>query len=246
MHPLVIVPIIILIAVALLLLIPFHLKLDAVKEGSTLRGSYRVSWAGLVLKKGEISPEEEGKIKPEDIKAKEIMHEEARAEETALGETVPEETEAGASKDGPEMKKRGVSPRSPKPNRFNMPVDPRLFMDALPDIMHSTRGFIKTISVSEFYCHLVMGLSDPADTAFAFGIIWSIISSIAVTKSKGISLEPDFIEEKLDASVTTDFKVRLISIFAIFIESLSKKPIRKLMFAIMGDQIGDKRSRAES
>jgi hypothetical protein len=221
MHVLTIVIMLVLIAVAGLLLIPFHLKLEALKDCSSLRGSYRISWAGLTIKQGEIPPEEKGEI-------------------------VPEETVAEKPEESPDKEKEESRQSRRETSRFDMPADPQLFIDALPDMIHSVKGLIRSISVEKFRCRLAMGLADPADTAVAFGLIWSITSAIGGFRKESIYLEPHFEGEKLDGSVTADLKVRLASIFAVFIKSLEKKPIRKLVAAVMGGQIEDKRSRTES
>jgi hypothetical protein len=146
---------IILISILLvtLLFIPFQFCLKFSKYGPLMRGSYRISWLGITLKKKEILPQsaadllaEEGKVKPD----------------------------RGAEIEDSKGERDHDTKRSPKPGTL---------LNAAPAIINFLMDLLKTIVFEKLSCRLCFGLDDPADTAVMSGYLWSVASTLGLFRA---------------------------------------------------------------
>lgn len=103
-----------------------------------------------------------------------------------------------------------------------------LLTESWPYLERVFNSFLRSTSFEIFSLDLIMGLGDPADTAMASGCFWAASSMLNLIPNAYISLEPDFLNERIEADVTLKFKVRLLWIVIELVRAFTKKPVRTL------------------
>jgi hypothetical protein len=193
---------IILLIVACLLVIPFHLSLQLVKDGSFMNGSYSISWLGLALHKGDISPTEIPEI----------------SEPTGEREEVAEKT----LERPPEQEPEGKGPQPTRPE-----FDIKKMIDALPALARVLMDMVRSVKIEMLSCRIAFGLSDPADTAAVSGYLWAVLSALGHGKAE-ISIEPFFDRASLDGSFLTELRARMLWMAIALLKALREEKIRNL------------------
>jgi hypothetical protein len=189
-----------LLILAGLLLIPFHLTLHLIKDGSFMKGTYRIIWLGLSLYKGDISP-------PEISETGEPADEREVAEQMHEPQPEPEKME------GP----------SPIPSEF----DSKKVIDALPALAGVLMDMVNSVKIERLSCIIAFGLSDPADTAAVSGYLWAVLSALGRGKAE-VSIEPSFDRTRLDGSFLTELQTRMLWMAIALLRALREKKIRNL------------------
>lgn len=103
-----------------------------------------------------------------------------------------------------------------------------LFIESWPYLERILNAFLKSTSFEKFSFNLVIGLSNPADTAMINGYLLGLASIGNVIPNAYFSVEPDFQNERLDGHLIIDIKIRLLWIVVEFIRAFTKKPVRML------------------
>ena len=228
---------IILISVFLvtLLFVPFHFSLNFSKYGPLLRGSYRIAWLGITLKKKEILPQSGVDLLASILKKESAIDEDEgnkgndRREEKAKltaenGEEAKVKPDKGAEIDDSKGERDHDNERSPKPVTL---------LNAAPAIINFLMDLLKTIVFEKLSCRLRFGLNDPADTAVMSGYLWSVASTLGLFRAN-VFIEPCFEGEQLEGLFEAELKTRLIQIAFAVINALREKEIRSLIRDVAG------------
>ena len=176
---------IILIVVAGILVVPFHIYLNVYNTGFQVKGTFRLTWMKIKLIQKEIPPEKQSQKKENE-----------------------KETEFEIS---------------------SIPKILSLLVESWPYLERVFNSFLKSTSFEIFSLNLTLGLGDPADTAMVSGYFWAASSLLNIIPKAYISLEPDFLNEKLEANATLKIKIRLFWIVVEIIRAFTKKPVRALL-----------------
>ncbi len=176
---------IILIFVAGILVVPFHIYLNVYNTGFKVNGTFRLTWMKIKLIQKEIPPEKQSQKKENE-----------------------KETEFEIS---------------------SIPKILSLLVESWPYLERVFNSFLKSTSFEIFSLNLTLGLGDPADTAMVSGYFWAASSLLNIIPKAYISLEPDFLNEKLEANATLKIKIRLFWIVVEIIRAFTKKPVRALL-----------------
>ena len=228
---------IILISVLLgtLLFIPFHFSLNFSKYGPLMRGSYRIAWLGITLKKKEILPLSAADLWASILKKESTIDEDEgndrndRKEEKAKltaekGEEGKVKPDKGAEIEDSKGERDHDTKRSPSPGTL---------LNAAPAIINFLRDLLKTIVFEKLSCRLCFGLNDPADTAVLSGYLWSVASTLGLFRAN-VFIEPCFEGERLEGLFEAKLKTRLIWTALAVTNALRKKEIRSLMREVAG------------
>ncbi|HWQ19750.1 MAG TPA: DUF2953 domain-containing protein [Methanotrichaceae archaeon] len=213
MSLLLIILLVIVLLAACILLIPLHISFELLKDGPSMRGFYRIQWIGLTLIQNEFP----GKGAKGESEAKE--------EVKSMGESEAKEEEDAGSDHESDLPKML--------SKKNM----GLIKDSLPSIASTITDLIRCISVKRLDCSLALGMSDPVETAILSGYIWSALAALGGFWRPGIQLVPDFSGQRLDGSIMTEFRVRLLNVAAASIRALNKEPLRKLIESLVRDSL---------
>ena len=103
-----------------------------------------------------------------------------------------------------------------------------LLIESWPYLERVFNSFLKSTSFEIFSLDLTLGLGDPADTAIVSGYLWAASSVLNIIPKAYISLEPDFLNEKIEVDATLKIKIRLFWIVVEIIRAFTKKPVRAL------------------
>jgi len=218
-----------------LLFVPFHFSLNFSKYGPLMRGSYRISWLGITLKKKEILSQSAADLLASILKKESNIDEDEgnkgndRKEEKAKltaenGEEGKVKPDRGAEIEDPKGERDHDTGRSPSPGTL---------LDAAPDIMNILMDLLKTIVFEKLSCRLCFGLDDPADTAVLSGYLWSVASTLGLFRAN-VFIEPYFEGEWLEGEIAAELKTRLIWIAMAVIYALQEKEIRSLIREVAG------------
>ena len=104
-----------------------------------------------------------------------------------------------------------------------------LLIESWPYLERVFNSFLKSTSFEIFSLNLTLGLGDPADTAMVSGYFWAASSLLNMIPKAYISLEPDFLNEKLEVNATLKMKIRLFWMVVEIIRAFTKKPVRALL-----------------
>jgi hypothetical protein len=202
----IIIVVVILLLLAVLLTVPFRLTFGLAKEGAYFQGFYKISYLGFTLIAGDIFP----------------LPSEAEMEMSGKG-VRQESQDAGDLKNakGPDEK------ADKKSIRRQLPVEPRLIMDAFPQMLHIIIDFIRSINIKRLSCKIAFGLDDPVDTAAISGYLWSIASAAGLYRAD-IIIDPRFDGEQLEGSMLADLESRMLWFVVAAIKALEDGKIRKL------------------
>jgi hypothetical protein len=203
-----------------------------------MRGSYRIAWLGITLKKKEIMPQsaedllasilKKGSTIDED-EGDEGNEENDRKEEKAKltaekGEEGKVKPDRGAEIEDSKGERDHDTKRSPKPGTL---------LNAAPAIINFLRDLLKTIVFEKLSCRLCFGLNDPADTAVLSGYLWSVASTLGLFRAN-VFIEPCFEGERLEGLFEAKLKTRLIQIALAVINALRETEIRSLIRDVAG------------
>jgi hypothetical protein len=175
-----------------------------------MRGSYRIVWLGLTLRKREVFPQ------PAEDSLVSISEKGAEAEKGKV-------YEGGKAVDSRDEQKHDIK-RSPELNSL---------LNAAPAIAHLFIYLLKSIVFQKLSCRLCFGLNDPAETAVMSGYLWSVASTLGLFRAK-VSIEPFFEGERLEGEFAAELKIRLLWIAKAVIDALREKEIRSLIREING------------
>jgi Protein of unknown function (DUF2953) len=104
------------------------------------------------------------------------------------------------------------------------------FWDSIPALETLLRAVRRGLRVKKLHADLTLGTGDPADTALVAGVLWSFAGIVGASiPAADLSVHPDLMNEKLEASVDGDLRVRLAYPVVGFIRAYTKKPFRRLI-----------------
>jgi len=197
-----------------------------------MRGSYRIAWLGITLKKKEILSQSAADLLASILKKESTIDEdegndqkEEKAKLTAEnGEEGKVKPDRGAEIEDPKGERDHDTGRSPSPGTL---------LDAAPAIMNILMDLLKTIVFERLSCRLCFGLDDPADTAVLSGYLWSVASTLSLFRAN-VFIEPCFEGERLEGVFEAELKTRLIWIAKAVINALQEKEIRSLIREVVG------------
>ena len=215
-----------------LLFVPFHISLNFSKCGPLMRGSYRIAWLGITLKKKEILSQSAADLLASILKKESTIDEdegndqkEEKAKLTAeKGEEGKVKPDKGAEIEDSKGERDHDTKRSPSPGTL---------LNAAPAIMNFLMDLLKTIVFERLSCRLCIGLNDPADTAVMSGYLWSVASTLGLFRAN-VFIEPCFEGERLEGLFEAKLKTRLIQIALAVINTLREKEIRSLIREVAG------------
>jgi len=215
-----------------LLFVPFHFFLNFSKYGPLIRGSYRIAWLGITLKKKEILPQSAADLLASILKKESTIDEgegnDQKEEKVRLtaenGEEGKVKPDKGAEIEGSKGERDHDTKRSPSPGTL---------LNAAPAIMNFLMDLLKTIVFEKLSCRLCIGLNDPADTAVMSGYLWSVASTLGLFRAN-VFIEPCFEGERLEGLFEAKLKTRLIQIALAVINTLREKEIRSLIREVAG------------
>jgi hypothetical protein len=215
-----------------LLFVPVRFSLNFSKYGPLIRGSYRIAWLGMTLKKKEILPQSAADLLDSILKKESTIDEDGesdRKEEKAKltaekGEEGKVKPDKGAEIEDSRGERDHDTGRSPKPGTL---------LNAAPAIMNFLMDLLKTIVFEKLSCRLCFGLNDPADTAVLSGYLWSVASTLGLFRAN-VFIEPCFEGEQLVGIFEAKLKTRLIQIALAVIKALREKEIRLLIRDLAG------------
>jgi hypothetical protein len=127
--------------------------------------------------------------------------------------------------------KQSQNKENEKENKFEISSIPKILsflIEAWPHLERVFNSFLRSTSFEIFSLNLTLGLGDPADTAMVSGYFWAASSLLNIIPKAYISLEPDFLNEKLEVDATLKMKIRLFWIVVEIIRAFTKKPVRAL------------------
>ncbi|MGB9980320.1 DUF2953 domain-containing protein [Methanobacterium sp.] len=116
-------------------------------------------------------------------------------------------------------------------NEFKISNIPKVFsllIESWPYFENIFNSFLRSTSFETFSLNLTLGLGDPADTALVGGYFWAVSSLLNMIPNAYISLEPDFLNERVEVDITLKIKIRLFWIIIEIIRAFTKKPVRML------------------
>lgn len=119
-----------------------------------------------------------------------------------------------------------------KKQKFDISRIPQIIFlvyESSPYLIRVFNSFVKSTSFEKFYFKLTLGLGSPYYTAIFSGYLWVIISLLDMIPKAGITLEPDFLNDRIEAEVTFYIKIRLLWIVIELIRAYTKKPVRMLI-----------------
>lgn len=215
-----------------LLFVPVHFSLNFIKYGPQIRGSYRIAWLGITLKKKEILPQSPADLLASILKKESTIDEdegndqkEEKAKLTAeKGEKGKVNLDKGAEIEDSKGERDHDTERSPSPGTL---------LNAAPAIMNFLRDLLKTIVFERLSCRLCFGLDDPADTAVMSGYLWSMASTLGLFRAN-VFIEPYFGGEWLEGVFEAELKTRLLWIAKAVINAFREKEIRSLIRDVAG------------
>jgi Protein of unknown function (DUF2953). len=200
-----------------------------------MRGSYRIAWLGITLKKKEILSQSAADLLASILKKESPIDEDEGNE----GNDRKEENEKLTAEKGEEGKvkpDKGAEIEDSKGERDHdterSPSSGTL-LNAAPAVMNFLMDLLKTIDFEGLSCHLCFGLDDPADTAVLSGYLWSVASTLGLFRAD-IFIEPYFEGERLEGVFEAELKTRLIWIAKAVINAFLEKEIRSLIRDVAG------------
>ena len=224
-----------------LLFVPFHFSLNFSKHGPLMRGSYRIAWLGITLKKKEILSQSAADLLASILRKDDTVDEDERnvkrKDEKVTAENGNESR--GKSEKGVDGKAKpdiGMEIENPKDERdqdIKRSPKPGTLLNAAPAIINFLMDLLKTIVFEKLSCRLCFGLYDPADTAVMSGYLWAVASTLGLFQAD-VFIEPCFEEERLEGVFEAELKTRLIQIALAVINALREKEIRSLIRDLAG------------
>ena len=124
-----------------------------------------------------------------------------------------------------------------KKNRFEISRIPKLFhllIESWPYLERVFNGFLKSTYFEIFSLNLRLGLGDAYNTAIISGYFWAAASLLNNIPQASISLDPDFVNERIDMNMDLKVKIMLFWIAIEFIRAFTKKPVRMLFKELRG------------
>jgi hypothetical protein len=229
-----IIVVVILLLLAVLLTVPFRLTFGLAKEGASFQGFYKISYLGFTLNKGEISqPPPETLETDIGTRRIEIAQE---SQDTGGSQSAKEPVRDYGKPKGMEIEKKSLEGAYEKADngsvRNQLPVEPRLIMDAIPQMVRIIIDFIRSINIRRLSCNIAFGLDDPVDTAAISGYLWSIASAAGLYRAD-ITIDPRFDGEQLEGSILADLEARMLWFVVAAVKALEDVHIRKLALEIV-------------
>ncbi len=127
--------------------------------------------------------------------------------------------------------KQAQKKENEKGNKFEISSIPKilsLLIEAWPHLERVFNSFLRSTSFEIFSLNLTFGLGDSADTAMVSGYFWAASSLLNIIPNVYISIEPDFLNERIGLDTTLKMKIRLFWIVVELIKAFTKKPVRAL------------------
>ena len=215
-----------------LLFVPFHFSLNFSKYGPLMRGSYRISWLGITLKKKEILQQSAAYLLASILKKDStIDEEEEKDQKEEKAKLTAENGEEGKVK--PDKGTEIEDSKGERDHDTERSPSPGTLLNAAPAIMNLIMDLLKRIVFERLSCRLCFGLNDPADTAVLSGYLWSVASTLGLFQAN-VFIEPFFEGERLEGEIAAELKTRLIWIAKAVINASLEKEIRSLIREVAG------------
>lgn len=128
-------------------------------------------------------------------------------------------------------KKQVEKKENKKENKLEISSIPKiisLIIESWPHLKRVLYAFLKSTSFQKCSLNLKLGLGDPVDTAMISGYFHSISPLLNIIPEAYITLEPDFINDKIECNLILEIKIRLFWIVVEVIRAFTKKSVRKL------------------
>ena len=197
-----------------------------------MRGSYRIAWLGITLKKKEILSQSAADLLASILKKESTIDEdEGNDQKEEKAKLTAENGEEGKVK--PDRGSEIEDPKGERDHDTGRSPSPGTLLDAAPAIMNILMDLLKTIVFEKLSCRLCFGLDDPADTAVLSGYLWSVASTLGLFRAD-IFIEPYFEGERLEGVFEAELKTRLIWIAKAVINAFLEKEIRSLIRDVAG------------
>ncbi|HNX39271.1 MAG TPA: DUF2953 domain-containing protein [Methanothrix sp.] len=204
-----------LLLAGLLLVVPVRLSINLRKDGPAVQGGYSLNWLGLAVKRGEI-----GKAKAGQQEAAEKRP--IAAEEDSLPDEKKHVKMEGEKADGQDG---SAAP------------DIGSIISAAPALADILFDLLRRIRLRKFSCRICFGLDDPADTATAYGCLWSLAWAAGLLSSVvsgGLSIQPYFEGERLEGELAADLEGWPVYALAAALRALWIRETRMLLKESMG------------
>lgn len=108
---------------------------------------------------------------------------------------------------------------------------------ALPYLVDFLKKSLKSLHFRKFQNHLVLGLSNYADTAKYIGYIWAIFTiPNSLIKSCLLTAEPTFTNEKIDLKGEIDVKINILTLIIPLLKLIIKKDVRNLIKEVRNER----------
>lgn len=108
----------------------------------------------------------------------------------------------------------------------------RKFIAAFEYLSPTFHAFINSLELVKLSLNLNIGFTSPVTTALISGYFWSISSILNMIHPINLSITPDFIENKFDATFDFELNLTLYPIVWTLLKAITKKPVRELISSI--------------
>ncbi len=129
-----------------------------------------------------------------------------------------------------DLKEERPSERKEVREKAGIPWDLDLFQAVLREVRRLIRDLLKVISFEGFFCHVKVGMPDPAQTGIILGMSYPITGMIQSTFPEDevkVVVEPVWGRTKLEVSARGTLRFRLLSLAVPLIRFYLTKPVRR-------------------
>jgi hypothetical protein len=109
----------------------------------------------------------------------------------------------------------------------------RKFIAAFEYLTPIFHAFIKSLKLVKLSLNLNIGFTSPVTTALISGYFWSISSILNMIHPINLSITPDFIENKFDATFDFEINLTLYPTVWALLKAITKKPVRELISSVI-------------
>jgi hypothetical protein len=136
--------------------------------------------------------------------------------------------EKSKEKKKPERKEK----EEDKKQKFDIERLPKiisLIYESSPYLIRIFSAFLKSTRFEKLSFKLTLGLGSPYDTAIISGYLYALMPLLNLIPNACFSLEPDLLNERLEATVNLKISIRLLWIVIESLRVVIKKPVRSLL-----------------
>lgn len=104
-----------------------------------------------------------------------------------------------------------------------------LLYESSSHLIRVFNAFLKSTYFEKLSLNLTLGLGDPVNTAMISGYLWAAASLLNTIPKANLSIEPDFLNERVEGNIIIKIRVRLFWIVIESLRAFTKKPVRSLL-----------------